>query len=276
MVILLNRRRKHRAGGGGSAFDVSSASYASKSVSVTAQCPSPAAMCFGDNGTKLYVAGSANDTIYQYDLTVAWDVSTASYASKSMSVTTEETQPSGITFNGDGTRMFVTGSGGTDRVYRYTLTTAWDISTGAYASLNLSVTAQVAQPYALAFNDDGTILYVLDNTPDEVEQYTLSTPYLLSSASYASKTLVVTEAASPGGLAISSDGTKVFVCDLTSDTVYQYTLSTAWDLSTGSYDSVSFSVTSQDTTPRNIQFSADGTKLYVMGGGTDTVYQYAL
>jgi hypothetical protein len=59
------------------------------------------------------------------------------------------------------------------------------------------------------------------------------------------------------------------------DTVYQYTLSTGFDLSTASYDSVSFSVNSQDTSPYGMAFSTDGAKMYILGGSNKTVYQYS-
>ena len=60
-----------------------------------------------------------------------------------------------------------------------------------------------------------------------------------------------------------------------SDTVYQYSLSTAFEVSTASYDSVSFSVSSQDTSPLGIVFNSDGTKMYIVGLSNDAVYQYS-
>ena len=59
------------------------------------------------------------------------------------------------------------------------------------------------------------------------------------------------------------------------DTVYQYTLSTAWDLSTASYDSVSFSVNSQDATTTALFFKPDGSKMYVLGDSNNSVYQFS-
>lgn len=42
----------------------------------------------------------------------------------------------------------------------------------------------------------------------------------------------------------------------------QYTLSTPWDISTASFDSVTFSVAGQETIPTGIAFKNDGTKMY--------------
>ena len=74
----------------------------------------------------------------------------------------------------------------------------------------------------------------------------------------------------------SADGTKMYMLGFDTDSVYQYTLSTAWDLSTASYDSDSFSVSSQDSQPKSVAFKPDGTKMYVVGTINDSVYQYSL
>ena len=102
------------------AWDVSTASYASKSVNVSAQDSGPTSVAFSSDGTKMYVAGTSNDMVYQYTLSTAWDVSTASYASNSVSFSAEETQPSSLAFNYDGTKMYVLGSAN-DAVYQYEL-----------------------------------------------------------------------------------------------------------------------------------------------------------
>jgi len=58
--------------------------------------------------------------------------------------------------------------------------------------------------------------------------------------------------------------------------VHQYSLSTGFDLSTASYDSVSFSVQSQDTSPLGIAFNTTGTKMYMVGYNPLTIFQYSV
>ena len=53
-------------------------------------------------------------------------------------------------------------------------------------------------------------------------------------------------------------------------------LAAGWDLSTASYDNVSFSVSSQESYPFGIFFKPDGTKMYVMGYSSGKVHQYSL
>jgi hypothetical protein len=58
----------------------------------------------------MYVIGSSGDDVNEYDLSTAWDISTASYL-QNFSVGAQETTPSGIFFKPDGTKMYVIGSG---------------------------------------------------------------------------------------------------------------------------------------------------------------------
>ena len=60
---------------------------------------------------------------------------------------------------------------------------------------------------------------------------------------------LVDKADNPVGVAFSSDGTKMYIMDNSNLAVYQYTLSTAWNVSTASYASLSISVSSQSSHP---------------------------
>jgi hypothetical protein len=163
-----------------------------------------------------------------------------------------------------------------DSVYQYTLSTAFDVSTASYDSISFSVTGQDTSPYGVAFNNDGTNMYIVGSTTDTIYQYSLSTSFDLSTASYDSVSFSVSsQDAVPFDITFNTDGTKMYMVGNTNDSVYQYNLSTAFDLSTASYDSVSFSVASQDTNPESIIFNNTGDKMYVVGSTTDTIYQYS-
>ena len=257
-------------------FNVSTATYASLSKSVTAQDAAPWGIAFSSDGTKMFIVGTTADTVYQYTLSTPWNVSTATYASLSILVSAQETSPSGLAFSSDGTKMFIVGSG-TDTVYQYTLSTPWNVSTATYASLSKSVTAQDTAPRALAFSSDGTKMFIVGSGTDTVYQYTLSTPWNVSTATYASLSILVSaQETSPSGLAFSSDGTKMFIVGSGTDTVYQYTLSTPWNVSTATYASLSILVSEQDISPRDLAFSSDGTKMFIVGTTNGTVYQYTI
>ena len=60
----------------------------------------------------------------------------------------------------------------------------------------------------------------------------------------------------------------------TGDDVNEYTLSTAWNISTASYVQ-NFSVINQEPTPEGMFFRPDGKKMYIVGQGS-AVFSYDL
>ena len=254
---------------------LSNVTYDSVSLSVSAQDSFPSEVEFNNDGTKMYVVGRGGGTILQYSLSTSFDLSTASYDSVSLSISSQDGFPNGLSFNNDGTKLYLAGSAN-DSIYQYSLSTAFDLSTASYDSISLNVNSQDGAPVDVAFNLDGTKMYMMGAINDAVYQYTLSTAFDLSTASYDSVSFSITsQDTNPQSLAFNSNGTKMYFVGVAGDAVYQYSLSTAFDLSTASYDSVSFSVSSQETDPTGVTFSSDGSKMYICGSSTDTVYQYS-
>jgi len=199
-----------------------------------------------------------------------WD-----YSNLSFSVATQEVTPQGIFFKFDGTEMYIVGSSGDD-VNQYTLSSAWNVNSATFTA-NSSTFTEDATPADLAFSSDGATLFIVGQSNVSVFQYTVATPWNITTATYATKSFSVSaQDATPNGLAFKSDGTKMYVSGTTTDSVFQYSLSSAWDVSTASYDSVSFSVAAQDTTPGGLSFNSTGTQMFVVGSTNDRVYQYNL
>ena len=255
--------------------DLANASYDSVSFSVAGQASLPIDFYIKPDGTRFFVADLVSDAIYQYSLSSAWDISSASYDSISFSVTGQGSNPRGVSFKPDGTKMFILDAG-TDDVYQYSLSTAWDISTASYDSVNLALSALITIGSGLFFNSDGTKLFIPCRGSDYIYEYDVSTAYDIGTASYNSVRLnVVSVDNTPEGVYFSPTGDKMFFVGAGNDAVYQYSLSTAFDLSSAVYDSVSFSFASQDAVPAGLSFKADGSKMYVVGAITDTIYQYS-
>ena len=232
---------------------------------------------FNNDGTKMFVVGDNSNAIREYHLTTGFDISTASYDSL-FSVNSQDTNPRGLAFNNDGTKMFVAGWKN-QRVFEYHLTTGFDISTASYDS-NLSISSNASGSKGLAFNSDGTKMFVnAANSSDEVVEYTLSTGFDVSTASYDSSFVTQSQDTSPQGIAFSNDGKKMFVAGDTGDDINEYTLSTGFDVSTASFVG-SFDVSSQGTTPTGITFNNDGTKMFITDQsgtpGTHSVDEYTL
>lgn len=259
--------------GAANGYDLSGAAYDSVSFSVNSQNTNPLDIAFNTDGTKMYIMGNINDTVLQYSLSTGFDLSTASYDNVNFATTSQDTNPRKLSFNNDGTKMYMFGTT-TDTVYQYSLSTAFDLSTTSYDSVSFNASSQSTNPYGLAFNSDGTKMYLGGGTV--FYQYSLSTAFDLSTTSYDSVSFSVSGQDNDApNLTFNNDGTKMFVVTSSNDSVYQYSLSTAFDLSTASYDSVSFSVGSQDGAPNSVAFSNDGTKMYIVGNVNDTIFQYS-
>lgn len=253
------------------AWDISTA-VLNSSFSVSAQDTSPRGLSFKPDGTKMYIAGSADDAVYEYNLSTTWDITTSTY-SQSFSVAALAGIIQDITFKPDGTKMYIADSSN-DSIYEYNLSTAWDISTASYLQ-GFSVASQTGVATDVTFKPDGTKMYVIDTSSDGIYEYDLSTAWDISTASYLQDFSVSDQETSPRGLFFRPDGTKMYICGTGSDAVAEYDLSTSWDISTASYRQ-NFSVDSEAGIVQGIAFKPDGTKMYVVGNGTDAVWAYDL
>ena len=121
----------------GTAGTLNYVGYENKSFDVGSQDTNPQGVRFKSDGTKMYVAGNTGDDVGQYSLSTAWDVSTASFDSVSLSVSSEDTTPNGLAFSSDGTKLYITGNAN-NKVFQYDLSTAWDLSTASYANKSLA------------------------------------------------------------------------------------------------------------------------------------------
>jgi DNA-binding beta-propeller fold protein YncE len=248
--------------------------YSIGGFSVAAQETSPQAISFKPDGTKMYVAGTSGDDVNEYSLSTAWDTSTATYV-RVFDTGTVTTAPKGIFFKPDGTKLYTIGDN-TDAVAQWSLSTPWDVSTTTYDSVLFSVSAQELNPQDLFFSPNGTKMYVCGISGVDVNEYTLGTAWDVSTASYIQNFSVSGQVTSPQGLSFSSDGTKMFVVTLGVNTVFEYSLGTAWDVSTASYSGNSFNVASQETDPRGMFFKSDGTQMFIIGDAKTRVYSYTL
>ena len=193
---------------------------------------SPAGIAFNDDGMKMFMSGTQNDTIYEYNLTTAYSLqSGVSYSGFSF-VISEDTAPAAVVFNDDGSKMFVLG-GQNDTVYEYDLTTPYSLQSGvSYSGFSFAIGTQDDQPEALTFNDDGSKMFMLGIENRTIYEYDLTTPYSLQSGvSYTGRLFIVFgQATSPKEAIFNDDGSKIFLLGSSSDTVYEYNLPVPYSL----------------------------------------------
>lgn len=240
------------------------------------------------NTTFVFSNPPASGTAYDFTLKVTganvaqgYDIANASYETKSFSISSQigSQNPQGITFNATGSKVYICENGG--YIYEYDLSTAFDISTASYNNNRILIggynTGQETRPSGLRFNNDGTKIFFTGYAMDNVNRWSLSTPYDITSATNDNNTIsIASQDNTPKDIHFNSDGTKLFVLGSQYDKVYMYNLSTAFDLSTASYASSSVSVQFEEHDPTGLHFNDDGTKMFIIGTNQDGVDQYNL
>ena len=218
---------------------------------------------FNGDGTKIFKIGVHDDKIFEYSLGTAYDISTINATASAVSgvpgvvVSDAITNlGSGFTFNSDGTKLFAIAGG---NISEFALGTAYDISTlneTATDTYNPSITGL----RSMSFNSDGTKLLVTRHhaTDENVVQFSLATGYDLSSINYDGG--VALSISNVRGLALSGDGTKMFISNQGTGRIIQYSLATAFSVNDGvTYDG---EFTANVTSMRGLTFNDDGSKIY--------------
>ena len=212
-----------------------------------------------------------NGGTWQYNsdggATTYYDISSPTYV-QGFNISGWSTDPYGICFKPDGTKVYIANDAG-NRVNDFDLTTAWDISTITSTSHGgiLATGGQETAPSGVQISSDGTKMYVIGYASDAIYQYTLTNAWDVYPSSYANKSLSVTGVGEtiPSDIFFKPDGTRLFMVGKTTDRVFEYNLSTAWDLATATYSNNFFSVAGYDTGPQGLSFSSDGTKMFTVG-----------
>ena len=199
---------------------------------------------------------------------------------------------------------------GTDKVLMYELSAPYDISTITDNNVELSVryncddnggnkpgaSGKFRNPGGVRFNNDGTKIFFSnrnDENANDTCEITLATPYDITSAETNESDVVIyhgfeleagdTDVSDTGaddamGLAFSNDGKRLFITHYdTVFKVYQFDMTTGFDLSTSEYKGVSFETNNDGSeTPTGIQFSKDGRQMFVVDHEDDSIYQWSL
>ena len=253
----------------------------------------PRGLAFNNDGTKFYIASASNKEINVYDLTTAWDLTTAVHKCAEPHWTTGNTNARHIAFSDDGTFMFVMrgGNTGTDYVYRYLLSAPFDVCDGytrgsgsdsSYVlggSNFINVNSQQDEGNGLAFSPDGRNMYITGTEDASTDQYTLTTAWDLTTAVHGGTFGFAASSGETGPMNVTfnNDGTKMWMTGWTQDLIFEYDLSTAWDVTTATYfGEVAGAFVGWDDGPSDIVFNPDASKMFVLGATDDKVSEFQL
>ena len=207
---------------------------------------------FNNDGKKLFLFNS-HGTAQFHNLASPYDVASISastlisddglnYRTAYNSGALEITALYGVAFNNDGTRMYLNdGSKNVTDITQVNLSTPFDPSSGTFAfNLNTEDIPDLRVngfTFEIAFDDDGTRLYIsegLNNhtaVPTFMFVYKLSTPFELSSATYVGASQIVGNGnnVSAIGFTFGNNGMKAYIATEDSnadgeDIIYEYDL----------------------------------------------------
>lgn len=254
-------------------YDLANASYDSVSHS-TGIGASPTGVTFKSDGTKMFVS-EYSAGVYEYSLTTAFDVSTAGSVDATLGFTSSQ----GVTFKPDGT--FIYSPISANQVRKYPLSTPWDLSTAGSSTTHSISTGSGDLLRGIQFNSDGSKFYTVSSPASgssTIREFPLSTSYDLTTAGSATTATINLDAMD---LLFNPLGTSLFVTignngGSYASYVLEYSLSTAFDISTLSSSPVgTYDTSSQETDPHGTAFNSNGSKMYIVGTISDTVHQYS-
>jgi len=198
----------------------------------------PHAIVFKTDGTEMYVIRSDgtsgnNVSIEQFTLSTAWNTSTLSWTARTAlrAGCTTSIQTRGISFKPDGTRVFV-GNEGNNIIAQYDLTTPWDITSMTNQQCSGSIQSDENTLRNIQLSSDGNFLYVGGNGGDDINKYSLSSPYNITSITLETSYSIVSQTGNMRGFIFSSNFTKLYVTgdDGSSsgdNVIYEYDISCA-------------------------------------------------
>ena len=178
--------------------------------------------------------------------------------------------PHGVTFNSDGTKMYVIGASA-NRTIQFTLSTPFDISEATLLAGSFCAEGIPDDGLKAIFNSDGTKFFIVDDSTQDVSILTLTTAYDISTCSNTgSKDFGTTNLRD---LKFSNDGKKVFLYDQAggNHSIKQYSLSSSFDISnptlvktyTGSDSKTLKVLVGNKNKVNGLAFSSDGSKMFV-------------
>ena len=163
-----------------------------------------------------------------FNLTFVSSAQAAATFVDSFDVSTRDTTPRGLAFNNDGTKMFVVGDNGND-INEYTLSVGFDLTSTVTHVGSFDISCQEATPQYIKFNNDGTKMFVVGDNGNEINSYTLSVGFdLTSTVTHVGSFDISSQATNPQGIAFNITGTKMFVVSNDGDDINEYTLSCAF------------------------------------------------
>ncbi len=213
---------------------------------------------------------------------VKWDILTLGFTGESITTTGQNgTHPMGLFITSGGIDKFFIGTSGGSFINEYRDTTASNelVNFSYHSQYNHNTQTSSSTHYVMRPN--GTKWYVSSATV--IYQYTPGANITISSSTYDSISFTPAQTSSIFWFGFNADGTKLYIAgnQFTTPIIYQYSLSTAWNVSTATYDSISLDISGTVDFVRGMSMTPDGDSLIIAGtlvggDGRQRLFQYRM
>ena len=238
-------------------------------------------------------------------------IQTNSYAGATFVGSTElreSRSATGITFNPDGTKMYILSSqaknnspkinnSSYDKLVEYDLSSPFSLVDAEASSAateedireDCGGVNSLMNPTDLHWNEDGTLLFITEATNNgepNVCQVDINTAYDITELAQhsdpgfnmndGSATDVSAVGNSAQGIDFSNDGLKLFIVGINDDKVFEFSLSSKFNLTGAEYTGNFFDTSSAVSEPAAMRFSKDGKQLFINDATDDKIVQWSL
>jgi DNA-binding beta-propeller fold protein YncE len=249
-------------------------------------------LTFSPSGDRMFVLEASTPEIFQFGLSTAFDIETASFTTSFQPPTASEAR--GVSFSESGGRLYLTkrtdASSNTSQdfsVEQFELGTAFDLSGTVSFQTKLSTSSlqgpggrDFDDPHAAQVRSDGAKAIVLGRTfggnQDLAVELDLGTDFNISTATQVDASRIGTSS-SNAGLAVSPDETRIFPIFKAENGPAQIDLGAPFSLAEFSPDeTATLDVSDSTSDATGIAFNSDGTAVFIIDNNTNAVLKFIL
>lgn len=229
---------------------------------------------FSEDGTQMFfIFTSGGQWIRYYTLSTPWDISTAVLSPDEFILVSNTYD--GLFIDKSGTRLYVVTID--DEVIQYSMS-PWDITTLVLVNSDVSTLPDTILR-GIFFKEDGTKMFIGDDTNQSILQYNLSTPWDITTLT-ANGVSPAVAGSSQTGLYFQPDGRKAFINEWSSTAgfngVRQLVLSTPWDVTTAVSELFFVADGTTGTLTTHSTMASSGIHMYIFGRNNETIYNFRI
>ena len=245
---------------------------------------------FSSDGKTMFIIGVNSDTLRQFSLSTAFDLSSSPTLVNSLDISSIQDAAQDIEFNSDGTVLFIIGREvGNRGIDRWDLNTPYDIggiTVGDATREDLSGDLR-----GFKFSNDGKKLFTItqtSNTVGTVTEYTLTAAYDLDTLSERKTNTLTTTFSVEGrrqGINFSSDGYKLFITNsavhastpvAAKNVIREFSLNTPFNISNATNNGDFQPNYEEKFRLTGLTFNNDGSKMFHTDFTNNDVHEYTL